>query len=263
MLREQERVWGPPPATLPAINLHTDQQLALLDEFASYYKELPFGAQPEPGFRYYFENQNYSYSDAIFLYAMIRHLRPSRITEVGSGFSSALSMDTNDRFFEGEIALTFIEPEPELLYSLMKPEDRNTHRVLPMRLQDCDPEEFSVLGRNDILFIDSTHVSKIGSDVNYLTFEILPRLHAGVHVHIHDVYYPFEYPRWCTLQGKFWNESYLLRAFLEYNAAFQIVIHNHYLHRCFPDRLYSLMPLTQNAPGASLWLVKLPDGPHN
>ena len=94
-------------------------------------------------------------------------------------------------------------------------------------LQSVGVEVFEELGRGDILFIDSTHVSKLGSDVNYLFFEILPRLRSGVRVHIHDVFFPFEYPPKWIAKGIAWNENYLLRGFLQYNDKFRIVLFNH------------------------------------
>ena len=88
------------------------------------------------------------------------------------------------------------------------------HRLVNVKLQDVDLKEFDKLKSGDVLFIDSTHVSKIGSDVNYLFFEILPRLHRGVYIHIHDIFYPFEYPKDWIDEGRAWNENYILRAFL-------------------------------------------------
>ena len=123
---------------------------------------------------------------------MIRHIEPNRIIEVGSGFSSCLILDTNDLHFDGRIATTFIEPYPELLKSLVAEGDESASTLLPVRLQDVDLSVFEELNRGDILFIDSTHVSKIDSDVNYLFFEILPRLSSGVYIHFHDIFYPFE-----------------------------------------------------------------------
>ena len=127
-------------------------------------------------------------------------------------------------------------------------------------------ETFSSLGENDILFIDSSHVSKTHSDVNYLFFEILPRLRAGVYVHVHDVFYPFEYPREWVYQGRGWNEAYLTRAFLQYNSAFTIQLFNSFLERFHVALLEREMPLCTryveaNMPTSaqSLWLKKAVD----
>ena len=122
-------------------------------------------------------------------------------------------------FFDNEIQCTFIEPHPKLLKSLLKQGDLERIEIVPRPLQDVDLELFESLRANDILFIDSTHVAKIGSDVNRIFFEILPALATGVYVHFHDIFYPFEYPREWIYEGRAWNEAYMLRAFLMYNAA--------------------------------------------
>ena len=135
------------------------------------------------------------YADAIFLHAMLRHLRPRRLIEIGSGYSSAVTLDTNEHFLGGSLECSFVEPYPELLLGLMKPGDHERVRVIPQRLQDVPLELFDELGADDVLFVDSTHVAKAMSDVNRLFFEILPRLKPGTFVHIHDVFYPFD-TRW-------------------------------------------------------------------
>jgi len=115
---------------------------------------------------------------------------------------------------------------------------------------------FDALSSNDILFIDSTHVSKTGSDVNRILFDILPRLSRGVFIHFHDVFYPFEYPKEWVYEGRAWNEDYILRAFLEYNDAFEIVLFGTWLAKFERDLLREMMPMTLENPGGSLWLRK-------
>ena len=133
------------------IDLHEAEQLELLDSFKKYYDELPFPAQKIPDLRYFFEAPNYSYSDAIFLYCMMRHAMPRRIIEVGSGYSSCLMLDTNDLYFNGSIATTFIDPHPELLLSQIKENDRDRMRIIGSGVQDVDFKEFEALQANDIL----------------------------------------------------------------------------------------------------------------
>ena len=251
--RDEERIFRVPDV-IPGVDLNTSGQLRLLDEFAQYYAELPFRAEKIPERRYHFENPNYSYSDGICLYSMIRHAKPKRIVEVGSGYSSCATLDTNEIFFENEILCAFIEPYPDLLFSLLRQGDADRIEVLRCPLQDVDLVRFEELQDSDILFIDSTHISKVGSDVNYLMFEILPRLRSGVYIHVHDIFYPFEYPRSWVFEGRAWNEAYLLRAFLQYNDAFAVVFFNTYLELFFADRVRQAMPLCLKNPGGSLWL---------
>ena len=109
---------------------------------------------------------------------------------------------------------------------------------------------------NDLLFIDSTHVAKTGSDVNTIFFDILPSLAAGVCVHFHDIYYPFEYPKEWVRQGRAWNEAYMLRAFLQYNPTFRICFFNSYIAAFHRHLLKESMYPYALQPGSSLWLRK-------
>jgi len=255
--RNEAAIWASPPQILEGIDLNERGQLKLLKRFRVFYKELPFSDRKSAALRYHFNNPAFSYSDAIMLYSMIRYAKPRRIIEIGSGFSSCVTLDTNDLFFNGEIATTFIEPRPELFYSLIKRADRKRVRVLPVRLQDVPLSEFDSLHRNDILFIDSTHVSKIDSDINHIFFQILPRLPKGVFVHFHDIFYPFEYPQQWVYEGKVWNEAYMLRAFLTYNVAFKIIMFNTFMEGFHEDFFQKYMPLCLKNKGASIWLQKL------
>ncbi len=238
------------------IDLAEDTQLQFLKDLSAFYDELPFKDSPEPGLRYYFENSMYSYGDAIILYGMLRHFKPSRLIEIGSGFSSAVSLDTNDLFLNHSVEFTFIEPYPERLLGLMRGADQKNCTVIESRLQDVDPEVFDILEDGDILFIDSTHVSKIDSDVNHIFFNILPRLRPGVVVHFHDISFPFEYPKKWVYEGRFWNESYMLRSFLQYNNAFDILYFNHFMFLKHLDKLRQHMPLCEKNPGGGFWMRK-------
>jgi len=129
--------------------------------------------------------------------------------------------------------------------------------MLPSRLQDVDASEFEALRANDILFIDSTHVSKINSDVNRIFFEILPRLSPGVHIHFHDISYPFEYPKEWVYEGRAWNEAYMLRTFLQYNTAFRIVLMNTFMERYHESFFQERMPLCLKNIGGSIWIRKM------
>ncbi|MGQ0631415.1 MAG: class I SAM-dependent methyltransferase [Sporichthyaceae bacterium] len=188
--------------TLPGIELHAEDQLALLPAFADFYAEQPFAEDPSDGLRYGFRNGYFSYGDGLALYCMLRQVQPSRFIEVGSGWSSALALDVNDRYLDGGMDCTFIEPFPERLDSLLRPSDRQLSRVISTPLHEVPAEVFASLASGDLLFIDSTHVSRVGSDVNRLFLEIVPALAPGVHVHVHDVFWPFEYPAPWIYEGK-------------------------------------------------------------
>jgi predicted O-methyltransferase YrrM len=248
------------PQVLPGVDLNEKEQLELLEEFKALYQHQPFIADPHPDRRYFFENRNYSYSDAIILYCMMRHLRPRRIVEIGSGYSSCAMLDVNELFFENSIACTFIDPYPQLLKRLIKESDVSRIRIVGEKVQDVDLNVFRELSASDILFVDSSHVTKTGSDVNYIMFEVLPLLAPGVHIHFHDILYPFEYPAEWVFEGRAWNEAYLLRAFLQYNSAFKIRFFTTYLILKYRQVFESDFPLCLKNSGGNLWLEKKSSG---
>ncbi len=250
----QADIFSEPPAILPGIDLYLEAQKSLLKHFKSFYQEQPFPEQKTDGQRYFLSNPNFSYSDGIFLYCMMRYLKPSRMIEVGSGYSSCAILDVNALFFNNSIECKFIEPYPDLFLSLISEQDKKGLNLINTPLQKVDESLFRILKENDILFIDSSHVSKIGSDVNHIFFKILPLLQKGVMVHFHDICYPFEYPKSWVLEGRAWNEAYLMRAFLEYNNEFSIDLFNSYLS-CF-NHIPKEMALCIKGPGSGLWLRK-------
>ena len=239
---------------LAGVDINDAGQVALVRAMIPYYAELPWGDAPGNGRRFGLLNVFYSFSDAIFLYGVMRHFRPRRVIEVGSGHSSCAMLDTSEIFFGGAIDFTFIEPFPGSFLSMLKPEDRPALKLLEAPVQDVPLATFDALQANDILFVDSSHVSKFGSDLNHILFDVLPRLAPGVIVHFHDVYYPFEYPREVLYSGIAWNEAYLLRAFLQYNTAFEILLFTTYVESAHQALVYEAMPLCRRNPGGSLWL---------
>jgi Methyltransferase domain len=187
----------------------------------------------------------------------MRRFRPKRYLEVGSGFSSAVALDTSDLFLEAKVNFTFIEPYPDRLMEVLRPEDRAKCWLERRPVQEVPLEMFEELEENDVLFIDSAHVSKVGSDVNHMMFHVLPRLKPGVIIHIHDIFYPFEYPESWFREGRAWNETYLVRAFLQNNHAYKILLFASYLALRFPALLAEKMPLCLKNPGGALWLQKM------
>jgi len=164
-------------------------------------------------------------------------------------------LDTNEHFFKNSIKLTFIEPYIDRLKSLLKENDYETTTIIEKDVQGVNVEVFEKLNAGDILFIDSTHVVKTGSDVNYIFFEILPKLKSGVLIHFHDIFYPFEYPKDWVFKGRNWNEDYFLRAFLMYNNEFEIKLFSDYLHK-HHKHIFDNMSLCFKNAGGNLWLIK-------
>lgn len=251
---------------LPGINLREVYQISLIEEFRKIYGELPWppeGEDADEKFRYRFDNIYFSYGDAVTLYLMMRHFEPKRIIEVGSGFSSGAMLDVDERFLDGETEFTFIEPYPERLRELLFDEDLDRVSILNQPVQKVDLSEFERLKDGDILFIDSSHVSKTGSDVNFLIHCVLPALKPGVIIHFHDIFWPFEYPQKWLKSGRAWNEAYLVRAFLQYNAQFEILFFNSFMEHQHRKMLREKLPLMLRQPkgkmtfgNSSLWLRK-------
>lgn len=209
--------------------------------------------------RYYLNNEFFSYGDALVYYAMLCIYRPAEVVEIGSGYSSALLLDTVERI-ELNTNMTFIEPYPNHLNMLMREEDKNRVTLIESKIQEVDLALFDTLQPNDILFIDSSHIAKSGSDLIVELFDVLPRLEAGVIVHFHDIFSGFEYPRsWLVDQNRGWNECYFLRAFLMHNPNYEILFFNDYFARfCWSDVQASPSDFKKN-PGGSLWLRRTGD----
>lgn len=232
------------------IDLAPERQLATLRAISAHYAELPFSEHARDGLRYGFENRFFSYADGIALYGLLRVLAPKRVIEVGIGHSSALIEDVSDRFFAGAIQHTMIDPNPARARDLLLPEAG----IVEARVQDLPASVFRSLAANDILFIDSSHIAGEGSDVNHLLFEVLPSLAPGVVVHWHDIFATFDYPREWKRQQRGYDEAYLLRAFLQYNSRFRILLFNHWVRRNCAAFVERTMPLWMRNSGGSLWL---------
>jgi predicted O-methyltransferase YrrM len=242
---------------LRGINLNEEAQLALLLQMAALYPDFNWPAQKADGCRFHFDQHWYKQADSISLFSLLRILKPNRVIEIGSGFSSALMLDVNDRFFEEKMKLTFIEPYPERLESLLTANDRNHVEIIRAPVQKLPIDTFSKLQSGDFLFIDSSHVSKVGSDVNYLMFEVLPRVPVGTVIHFHDIFWPFEYPPDWIKGGMAWNEAYLLRAFLSFSDSFEVVFWVPFAAMAWPSLIKERMPEYLVNTGASIWLRRI------
>ena len=241
---------------LPDIQLNSENQFALLQEYSLFQDEIEFPETENPSFRYHCDQPWFCYTDAIFLYCFLRKHKPKRIIEVGSGFSSAVILDTVDRCFSDYPEITFIEPYPDRLKNLLKPSDSGRVQIVEKKVQDVSIDLILALEAGDLLFIDSSHVVKCGSDLHMLMFEVLPLLPPGIFVHFHDVFYPFNYPSEWFEEGRYWNENYFLRAFLSYNSEWSIYFFNSYLGLMFDDFIKSKMPLCIDNPGGSLYIQR-------
>jgi hypothetical protein len=243
--------------TMLGIDLQVDAQLALLHALEPHTADIHYPVeQPADLQLYFYGNDQYPVLDAEFLYATLCHFRPKSIIEVGSGFSSLIIADVNRRILMRSLEFSCIEPYPRQF--LIDGVD-GIHRLVQKKVQEVELSFFDRLDAGDILFIDSSHVSKIGSDVNYLFFSVIPRLRPGVMVHVHDIFLPDEYPKvWAIDQGRNWNEQYLLRAFLQYNNDWQVMWAAHFMGTRHMPAVQATFPrYPKLGGGGSLWLRRI------
>ena len=241
-----------PAGDLPGIDLRVEDQTNLLNELISFKDQFVWGKSKSSGLRYNTDNLFFTQFDGYILFSMMMKYKPKKIIEIGSGFSSALMLDVNDMYLNRSVDFTFIDPWMDRLNELLNAEDKQSDQVktLSVMIQEVDLTIFDDLEAGDILFIDSSHVSKVASDVNFEIFEILPRLKKGVIIHFHDICHPFEYPSNWLDMGIYWNEAYLLRAFLMFNTHFSILMFNHYWNNAVIPEFGTVTE------GGSLWLIK-------
>lgn len=208
--------------SLPGIDLNEDGQVTLLRQFNYQHELAKFPSKRESPLHYAYENGLYEAGDADFLYCMVRHFRPAKVLEVGSGNSTLVvdaALKQNRREHpEHNTRHICIEPFEQPWLEQLGPEIKRS------KVETCDPEVFAALKANDILFIDSSHVIRPQGDVLFLFQSILPSLAPGVIVHVHDVFTPRDYPHeWVIERRKLWNEQYLLEAFLTMNTEFEVL----------------------------------------
>jgi predicted O-methyltransferase YrrM len=192
----------------------------------------------------------YNTADGAVYHAMLRRLRPRRVLEVGSGYTTALLLDTAERH-DLDVQVTCVEPYPDRLLSLLREGDEV--ELVRSGAQDVPVDAYTALEPGDLLFIDSSHVAKAGSDVLWLYLRVLPRLAPGVFVHVHDILWPMEYPEDWLRQGRDWNEAYLLNAFLCHNEEWDVVLFSSWLWALHPETIPA--PLRGMRPG-SFWMQR-------
>ena len=245
------------PSELSGIDMNDAVQLDLLrsqfPKFRAEYNQFPAEPTGEPS-RFHFNNGLFDGTDALVAYCMIRHFQPRLIIEVGSGFSSLVAAEAIARNRKSE--LICIEPFPQ---DFLRKGVGGLHALIEKKVEDIDLKFFSQLHSGDILFIDSSHTVKIGGDVNYLFLEVLPRLNPGVIVHVHDIFFPFDYRRdWVLDELRFWTEQYLLQAFLTFNSEFEVLMANHYLAHYYLEDFKRTFPDSPWWSGGSFWMRRKP-----
>uniref|UniRef100_A0A6C0D004 Methyltransferase n=1 Tax=viral metagenome TaxID=1070528 RepID=A0A6C0D004_9ZZZZ len=261
------------------LDFHDDRHLSIFEDLPHYLRffDQIFGVTPFENnedlyqqigerwerFHYSLMNESFEGMDARLLFYFLQKNKPKRIIEIGCGNSTLLLLNTK-KMFGLEVEITCIEPFPNPFIKKMHAEG-HIH-LMENNLQDIELTLFSKLEENDILFIDSSHVGKYKSDVLFYFLEIFPLLRKNVLIHIHDIFFPYDYPQSWLKEGRFWNEQYFLFTFLQYNTKFSIVFGNKYCEYKFPDQLKELQRHSYEIQhgfikkddvfsGGSLWLI--------
>lgn len=225
-----------------AIDWNLESQINLLQKLSLYQSEIcQIKDEKDSSLRFNFFNDFYSEVDAAIYYTLIREIKPTKIIEIGCGYSTqiaALAIAQNQQEGKtGKIICIEPYPEPQLVEANLDVE------LLIERVENIDLKIFEQLSPGDILFIDSTHTVKFGSDVCREILEILPTLTSGVWIHFHDIFFPYDYPpEWLIEKRLAWNEQYMVEAFLAYNSHFEVVIANHWLSVDYPQEVAKIWP---------------------
>lgn len=250
------------PGEMPGITIDEAAMLVLLDDLSGLYRaewEAWPGDERDPR-EYWADNPWFAAVDAAIAWGLVRRGRPRQVVEVGSGMSTRLLAAALRRnAAEGAPPAEFIAVDPHA-DAVVRAGIPGVTRLVMLPVQQVALDTFTALGDGDVLFLDTSHVVRAGSDVKHEILEILPRLRPGVLVHFHDILLPYEYPRtWLTQHWRFWNEQYVLQAFLAHNRDFEVVWAAHLLHRRRPDRLEAAIPRygrEHSLPG-SFWIRRV------
>ena len=245
---------------LGGIDLRTQTAIEMIEQdLAPFVTELevPDDGPLGPG-QFFLNNENYEAVDAELLYATVRARKPRRVVELGSGFTTLLIGQAARRNAEDGVETLHLAYDPYPRAQIFGDEPPPPTKFEPISATEVPLADFGQLAAGDILFVDTTHTVKLGSDVNHIILDILPTLAPGVIVHFHDIFMPWEYPSvWFEEMSYFWAEQYLLQAFLAFNDAFQVLLPAEAVAREFANRLGAVVP--SFVPGrrpAAFWIER-------
>jgi hypothetical protein len=229
----------------PGVTLDLDVIQRVMQSLAAYGPECKWPEEPPGAGGYFAGNPSFGYSSAAILHAMVRWTGARKVLEIGGGYSSLISVEAlKMNFSGGNFKFICVEPFPNDLVKGLIRENPGPCELIAKNAEELNPEFYLQLQENDILFIDSSHVAKLNSDVNFLYLNVLPKLHKDTVIHIHDIYYPYEYPKEHFYGPKkiFWNEQYLLSAFLTNNPNFEIIFPGYHLQKDFGAEFQAAFP---------------------
>ena len=259
LLKKRDDLWNKE-LPLDGIDLNIKEQKDLLttiyplfrDEYLSFPRE-----KTNDSSQYCLNNGTFGFVSGQMYYSIIRYLKPKRIIEIGSGNSTLVSVNALQKNKKEGFPCKFTSIEPYPADYLKN--KKFDIELIQKKVENIDINFFENLSENDILFIDSSHTVKIGGDVNFLILEVLPKLKKGVVIHIHDIQFPYDYFKSYLLKNHyFWQEQYLVQAFLMYNHSFKILWCASYMHHKYPkllNKYFSTYP--KNRVPTSLFIQKI------
>lgn len=229
------------------VDLREEEQIEHFKQITEFASAAPWGAKKRQGLRYFYENDWYGYGDAITLFGMLMSQPPKRIIEIGSGFSTRLMADVNERFYGNKMSITVISGGISV--------SEQSVTVLKQAVQTVAVDVFADLDEGDMLFIDGSHKLGWGGDVEYMYWKALPSLRKGVLVHVHDIWYPFKYYDWMARES--WDEAHVIKSLIRYSEMFEIVFWSHYAYPKWAAAVKAKMPGVAKNPGAQIWLRRI------
>lgn len=244
---------------LPGINMNIKEQLEILSKFDYNSELLKIPLEKQDDLEFYFNNGFFEAGDAEYLYNIIRLFKPKNIIEIGSGYSTLMAINAikENSFRDNSYFCNHICIEPYEKHYLLQ---TKSNQLLKEKVEDVNIDIFLKLQCNDILFIDSSHIIRPQGDVLLEYLEILPILRSGVLVHIHDIFTPKDYiDDWILKQVRFWNEQYLLEAFLTMNDKYRVIGALNFLKYNYRKELYGKCPILNrniHCEPKSFWIVR-------
>jgi hypothetical protein len=235
------------------INLREKEQLKLITNFEFKNELENISKSKTDDVNPYFENDSLNMLDSSTLYSMIRHFKPNRVIEIGGGISTKfinLALEQNTKETNNKAEHICIEPYEQPFL------EKIGIKVIRERVEKLDVSFFSKLSKNDVLFIDSSHIIRTKGDVVFEYLNVIPSLNKGVIVHSHDIFLPWDYPKkWIEDNLWFWNEQYLLQALISNSSRYGVLLTNNFLSKTYPNRLRECFPMLSknNLEGGSFW----------
>ena len=230
-------------------NIAIGQYLGMLQQYSQEF-DPPLEADPSDPTCFYWKNPAFTFTDAMMYYCVLRHLKPEHVLEIGCGYSTLVADMALQR--NGHGSMTLIEPYPKDFLRQLQ----SVRTLIEQPVQAIPIDELVGLAESaDVLFIDSTHTVKVGSDCLTLYLRLFPRIRSHVHVHAHDIYLPYGLPkRYPHDAHVYWTEQFLLYAYLLDNPKTRVTYSSQYMFRTAPDVLDRFMHGRYGSGGASIWL---------